>query len=653
MKFLCKILLLSTFLSTFLSANEQNASLINALISQDINQSEATKAQDVYTLVAQILEDNVKIREYKLKNEGNESIYAREIATLQKDKSAFLSSLPSFIAQQTLDEKSVLQFLDKKKSLEKRLESLKNDDFEALSAKIELASMKSDELFYKTLFELENLFKQAANSTDIQELITPAMSALDANLDLSFEELKSRIEEGAKRESINKKYEDLSLKISTYNEILKYLKDNSALLQSNFVFSLLELQDYIDFINKSLNFKLSAHINIGKIAISCLVFVFFYLIRKALPHFVYFVLIKIIFRKKGTNSMSDKEIKDIFIEKSRASVQSFLFVYALGVCLSVIYYPSIVPLGISNAFYIIYAFLFTWIVLNVLDSYGVILISRIAQKSGKKEVANLIVKMLYFIIVIIAALFVLAHLGFNVSAIIASLGIGGLAVALAAKDIIANFFASVILAFDDSFNQGDWVEISGVEGIVVETGLRKTTIRTFDNSLVFFPNSVIMAANIKNWSKRRVGRRIIMKLGVGYDATASKLEQCVKDLKEYLATSPLVAHSEDSALASGGYREKYRQNLVSINDLEGYKSDIYVSLCEFADSSINIELYFYTKATGALAFREARQALMLDFMKIIAKNGLVFAYPSMSLYVENFKDLGSALKGTDSAPKKG
>ncbi|WP_162894585.1 mechanosensitive ion channel domain-containing protein, partial [Klebsiella pneumoniae] len=130
---------------------------------------------------------------------------------------------------------------------------------------------------------------------------------------------------------------------------------------------------------------------------------------------------------------------------------------------------------------------------------------KLAQKSGKKEVVNLIIKILYFVIIIIALLYILAQLGFNISAIIASLGTGGLAVALAAKDIIANFFASILLLFDNSFNHGDWVEVSGIEGTVVETGLRKTTIRTFDNCLVFLPNSTIMGANIKNWSKRRMG----------------------------------------------------------------------------------------------------------------------------------------------------
>lgn len=147
--------------------------------------------------------------------------------------------------------------------------------------------------------------------------------------------------------------------------------------------------------------------------------------------------------------------------------------------------PLPVNVKITNTFYIIYVVLFAWLIVGILNSYGIMFLAKLAQKSGKKEVANLIIKMLYFIIVIIALLLILAHLGFNVSAIIASLGIGGLAVALAAKDIIANFFASLIISFDDSFNQGDWIEVAGIEGNVVETGLRKTTLRTFDNSLVF------------------------------------------------------------------------------------------------------------------------------------------------------------------------
>ena len=181
------------------------------------------------------------------------------------------------------------------------------------------------------------------------------------------------------------------------------------------------------------------------------------------------------------------------------------------------------------------------------------------------------------------------------------------------------------MLFDNSFSQGDWIEVSGIEGTVVETGLRKTTIRTFDNCLVFLPNSTIMGANVKNWSKRRMGRLVKMYLSLSYDSTPQKLEQCVKDLREFLLKSPLVAKEDDNALKYGDHTAKYRQNLVSINDLEGYKNACYVALHDFADKSINIELYFYIKDINSGEFRKARQSLMLEFMRIIENNGLTFS----------------------------
>ena len=104
-------------------------------------------------------------------------------------------------------------------------------------------------------------------------------------------------------------------------------------------------------------------------------------------------------------------------------------------------------------------------------------------------------KYMSIIVIIIASLFILKRLGFNISALLASLGIGGLAIALATKDIIANFFTSVMLLFDNSFSQGDFVNINGIEGEVLEIGLKKKTIRTLENSLFFIPKKTVSTKN--------------------------------------------------------------------------------------------------------------------------------------------------------------
>ncbi|EKR6946655.1 mechanosensitive ion channel family protein [Campylobacter coli] len=597
-----------------------------------IDTNASAQDKSVYSLVQKYIDLNRQIKEFKKNNDENSSSYDGILSEFEKDKKSILSKIPDMIVKQQINEKAVESFLKTRQNLLDLQKKSINKPYVYVDTTLNIMYLDVVKSFYSSLFELERLFKNAANSESIISTVDKAMENLQnsTNIDLSI--YKAKINNPSELEKISNKEEMIFNAVDAYVEILKYLRANADLLESNYIFSLLELQVWIDRINEMANIDF---INTGKIVISILVLVFFMSLRRFFSNIVYFILVRLVYHNKSDAD----DIKVIFIDNIKKPVGFLLICYAISLCLTIATYPAPLSINLSNFFHIVYAVLIAWLILRMLDGYGVVLVSKLAQKSGKKEVVNLIIKILYFVIFVIALLYILAQLGFNISAIIASLGIGGLAVALAAKDIIANFFASILLLFDNSFNQGDWVEVSGIEGTVVETGLRKTTIRTFDNCLVFLPNSTIMGANIKNWSKRRMGRHVRMYLGVGYDATPEKLEQCVKDLREFLHTSDLVAHDEDSALKYGDHTTKYRQNLVSINDLEGYKNACYVALSEFADSSINIELYFYIKEIGGKDFREARQSLMLEFMRIIEKNGLTFAFPSRSIYIENLPPL--------------
>lgn len=596
----------------------------------DINASVQDKS--VYGLVQKYIDLNRQIKEFKSNNDENSSSYDGILSEFEKDKKSILSKMPDMIVKQQINEKAVENFLKTRQKLLDLQKKSINKPYIYVDTTLNIIYLNIVKSFYSSLFELEKLFKNAADSESITTTVDKAMENLQAATDVDLSAYKAKIDNPSELEKISNKEEIIFNAVDAYIEILKYLRANADLLESNYIFSLLELQVWIDRINETVDISF---MNTGKIVISLLVLAFFMSLRRFFSNIVYFILVRLVYRNKSDAD----DVKVIFIDNIKKPVGFLLVCYAISLCLTIITYPAPLSINLSNFFHIIYAVLIAWLILKILDGYGVVLVSKLAQKSGKKEVVNLVIKILYFVIFVIALLYILAQLGFNISAIVASLGIGGLAVALAAKDIIANFFASILLLFDNSFNQGDWVEVSGVEGTVVETGLRKTTIRTFDNCLVFLPNSTIMGANIKNWSKRRMGRHVKIYLGVGYDATPEKLENCVKDLKELLNTSPLVAHEDDGALKYGDHTTKYRQNLVSINDLEGYKNACYVALSEFADSSINIELYFYTKAIGAKEFREARQELMLEFMRIIEKNGLTFAFPSRSIYIENLPPL--------------
>ncbi|EAI3516952.1 mechanosensitive ion channel family protein [Campylobacter coli] len=597
-----------------------------------IDTNASVQDKSIYGLVQKYIDLNRQIKEFKSNNDENSSSYDGILSEFEKDKKSILSKMPDMIVKQQINEKAVENFLKTRQNLLDLQKKSINKPYIYVDTTLNIIYLNIVKSFYSSLFELEKLFKNAADSESITTTVDKAMENLQAATDVDLSAYKAKIDNPSELEKISNKEEIIFNAVDAYIEILKYLRANADLLESNYIFSLLELQVWIDRINETVDI---GFINTGKIVISLLVLAFFMSLRRFFSNIVYFILVRLVYRNKSDAD----DVKVIFIDNIKKPVGFLLVCYAISLCLTIITYPAPLSINLSNFFHIIYAVLIAWLILKILDGYGVVLVSKLAQKSGKKEVVNLVIKILYFVIFVIALLYILAQLGFNISAIVASLGIGGLAVALAAKDIIANFFASILLLFDNSFNQGDWVEVSGVEGTVVETGLRKTTIRTFDNCLVFLPNSTIMGANIKNWSKRRMGRHVKIYLGVGYDATPEKLENCVKDLKELLNTSPLVAHEDDGALKYGDHTTKYRQNLVSINDLEGYKNACYVALSEFADSSINIELYFYTKAIGAKEFREARQELMLEFMRIIEKNGLTFAFPSRSIYIENLPPL--------------
>ena len=514
--------------------------LILSLVAQEfrfIDTNFSKEDKGIYTLVEKYVDINNQIREFKKNNDENSSAFNGILNEFEEDKKVILAKIPDVIAGQKINEEAVSKFLKAKQELLDIQKKDINKPYIYADTTLNLIYFNIVESFYSSLFDVEKLFKNAASSEDLVAAVDKAMENLQKSSNVNFNSLKSKITDEEELGKITIKERYINNAVDSYSEILKYLRSNASLLESNYLFSLLGLQVWIDTINNAVGINF---VNIGKIVISALVLIFFLSLRRFFANIVYFFLVQLFYRNK--NNISD--VKVVFIENIKKPVGFLLLVYAISLCLTIATYPAPLSINLSNLFHIIYTILIAWLVFRILDGYGVVFIAKLAQKSGKKEVVNLIIKILDFAVVLITLLYILARLGFNISAIIASLGIGGLAVALAAKDIIANFFASILLLFDNSFNQGDWIEVSGVEGTVVETGLRKTTIRTFDNSLVFLPNSTIMGANIKNWSKRRIGRHVKMYLGVGYDATPEKLEQCVKDLREFLQWSGTVGGEE-------------------------------------------------------------------------------------------------------------
>ncbi|WP_169753152.1 mechanosensitive ion channel family protein [Campylobacter mucosalis] len=587
-------------------------------------------AEDNNTIVQiteQLEQLNSQINILKAQTDSNSS--KANLTILNDKKAKLLEQIPFFITQISIKESEIKKFRAKKAELEKIVKRYENSQNKATYVQnaIELESMNIAQAYYTTLIELEEMFKNGTHAKAIRELINSGLLTLQTSSYTNIEELKSLLE-SKDLSKFDTQINALQLQKQSSEEVLNYLKTNADLLSSNSILSELNLTTAIEFINKQIP-TLASKFNIGKTIIIFAVFVFFISLTRILAKLTYLVL-TILSKQDGTD---EKEQILIIVKRPIAYL---LIIYALKICVGVGFYPVPIPISIATALSIAYILGFGWLALTMLNGYGLIIISELTKKSGRKEVINLIIKIIYFIIIIITILLILARLGFDISAIIASLGIGGLAVAFAAKDIIANFFASVMLLFDNSFSQGDRIVCGNIDGTIVEIGLRKTSIRSFDNALIFVPNSKLASEPIINWSRRKAGRLINMTIGLTYDSKPEQILKCMSEIKSMLLANPKISKPDNGgSFISDNRRLKFKQNIVSIDDLAGYKNELYVALDKLNDSSIDILIYCFTKTTIRAEFLQVQQEIILGIMDIIAKNNLSFAFPSQSLYVEN------------------
>ncbi len=214
-------------------------------------------------------------------------------------------------------------------------------------------------------------------------------------------------------------------------------------------------------------------------------------------------------------------------------------------------------------------------------------------------------KSLKFFVGVVAAVWIIQNLGYSVTSIVASLGIGGLALALAAQDTVSNIFGSVVVFTDKPFQVGDWVELGGIEGTIEEVGLRTTRIRQFDKALVVLPNQMFTTNPITNYSQRPI-RRIKMTVGLTYETSSSQMQAFLDGARQLLVDHPVID-----------------QNFH------------FVHFIEFADSSLNVQFYCFTKTAVWVEWLEAREALMLQIMDLVEQLGLEMAFPTRTVYLRD------------------
>lgn len=323
---------------------------------------------------------------------------------------------------------------------------------------------------------------------------------------------------------------------------------------------------------------------------------------------------------------------ELFVKNIRRIVRAMIILYGIDLVTD-IYLGIGAGATESNKFFTMsYIILMTFLIYRIANTIAMIKIQSIYKKTElyRAEVINLAFKGINFLIFLIGFLIILNVYGFDLTAILSGLGIGSLAVAFAAKDTLANFFGSISILLDNPFSQGDWIDVDGKEGTVIEIGLRSTTIRTFDNAMITIPNLTIANADVINWNKRLLGRRIKMYIGVTYESNFKDIRNAINDIETMLHEHPKIAGQKTE------YSDQRRSlKLLSKEDLKGVKRTLLVYLDNFSDSSIDILVYCFTKSVVWSEWLAVKQDVMFKIADILEKNNLSFAYPALSVHLNS------------------
>lgn len=227
-----------------------------------------------------------------------------------------------------------------------------------------------------------------------------------------------------------------------------------------------------------------------------------------------------------------------------------------------------------------------------------------AELAFDMQILPFVAKTLKAFLVVTGVLVVAQNLGYSISGLIASLGIGGIAVAMAARDTIANVFGSLMILIDRPFSIGQWIKTSEFEGVVEEIGFRSTRIRTFAKTLVNVPNSILANMVIDNIDAMPK-RRIAMRIGLTYDTTPKQLQAAIDGIEAILK-------------GHAGVDQEF----------------FMVKFDEFADSSLSIYLYYFTATTRWDEHLSVRQEINLAIMELLEGMGLAFAFPTRTVHIE-------------------
>lgn len=262
--------------------------------------------------------------------------------------------------------------------------------------------------------------------------------------------------------------------------------------------------------------------------------------------------------------------------------------------------------GVTKVFKILIILIICWGIINYLSNNLFIHIhfGENADDTMNTTALRFLANILKIVVIAFGIVMIISELGYNVNGLLTGLGVGGLAVSLAAQDAVGNLISGFIIIFDKPFKVGDLIESATVKGFVEEVTMRSTKIRTLDDSVITVPNSTLTKEAVTNISMMDK-RRIKMTFGLVYSTSNETIEKIRNEIKTYIV--------QNKDILPEPCRIHFR---------------------EFGDSALNFEVVCYTETSDMDEYLKIENELNLAIKKIVENNDTDFAFPTQTVYVQ-------------------
>ena len=305
---------------------------------------------------------------------------------------------------------------------------------------------------------------------------------------------------------------------------------------------------------------------------------------------------------------TDNHLDDVIFYSLEAPVKFAIILLGIWIAIHRLVYPDSFVKVVDNAYSILIVLDITWFFGRLFSSLLQVYWGK--QSNGQANKMMPIIKRTILVIVwLIGIVMALSNVGVNISALLGTLGIGGIAFALAAQDTVKNVFGAFTILTDKPFSIGDTIRVDSYEGTVVDVGVRSTKIMNYDKRIITFPNYKITDTSIVNISSEPM-RREVLNLGLTYDTTSEKMKEALELLKSI----------------------PKRVENVSSNP-----SDIVAVFTEYSNSALVIMYIYFIEKQGDIL--GVTSNMNMEILAAFNKAGLNLAFPTRTVYIQKDESL--------------